>query len=125
MNIMHNKPKHNLFKNTVYALEGLVDITKHEASFKWQILLFVLGTILAWFLPIAIGYKFVLSISLIIPVLAEIINSAIERVVDLVTQDYHILAKQAKDAGAAIVFVSLVTLASIWGATLSLAFGWM
>ena len=119
---MHNKPKHNLFKNTVYALEGLVDITKHEASFKWQILLFVLGTVVAWNLPIAIGYKFVLSISLIIPVLAEVINSAIERVVDLVTQDYHILAKQAKDAGAAIVFLSLVTLASIWLSTLLLAF---
>jgi len=120
---MHNKPKHNLFKNTVYALEGLVDITKHETSFKWQILLFVLGTVLAWFLPIETGYKFILSISLIIPVLAEIINSAIERVVDLVTQDYHILAKQAKDAGAAIVFVSLLTLAAIWVATLALAFG--
>lgn len=120
---MHNKPKHNLFKNTVYALEGLVDITKHEASFKWQILLFVLGTAVAWFLPIEIGYKFILSISLIIPVLAEVINSAIERVVDLVTQDYHILAKQAKDAGAAIVFLSLVTLAAIWLATLSIAFG--
>jgi len=121
--MMHNKPKHNLFKNTVYALEGLVDITKHEASFKWQILLFVVGTVVAWFLPIEIGYKFVLSISLIIPVLAEIINSAIERVVDLVTQDYHILAKQAKDAGAAIVFISLLTLAAIWLATLALAFG--
>ena len=120
---MHNKPKHNLFKNTVYALEGLVDITKHEASFKWQILLFVIGTTVAWFLPIEIGYKFVLSISLIIPVLAEVINSAIERVVDLVTQDYHILAKQAKDAGAAIVFISLLTLAAIWLSTLSLAFG--
>ena len=120
---MHNKPKHNLFKNTVYALEGLVDITKHEASFKWQILLFVLGTVVAWLLPIAIAYKFILSISLIIPVLAEVTNSAIERVVDLVTQDYHILAKQAKDAGAAIVFLSLVTLAAIWLATLSLAFG--
>jgi len=120
---MHNKPKHNLFKNTIYALEGLVDITKHETSFKWQILLFVLGTVLAWFLPIATGYKLILSISLIIPVLAEIINSAIERVVDLVTQDYHILAKQAKDAGAAIVFVSLLTLGSIWVATLALAFG--
>ncbi len=119
---MHNKPKHNLFKNTVYALEGLVDITKHEASFKWQILLFIMGTVVAWFLPIEIGYKFILSISLIIPVLAEIINSAIERVVDLVTHDYHILAKQAKDAGAAIVFVSLLTLAAIWLATLSLAF---
>jgi len=120
---MHNKPKHNLFKNTVYALEGLVDITKHEASFKWQILLFVLGTVVAWILPIAIGYKFILSISLILPVLAEVINSAIERVVDLVTHDYHILAKQAKDAGAAIVFLSLVTLAAIWLSTLSLAFG--
>ena len=120
---MHNKPKHNLFKNTVYALEGLVDITKHETSFKWQILLFILGTVLAWFLPIETGYKFILSISLIIPVLAEIINSAIERVVDLVTQEYHILAKQAKDAGAAIVFVSLLTLASIWVMTLLLAFG--
>jgi diacylglycerol kinase (ATP) len=119
---MHNKPKHNLFKNTVYALEGLIDITKHEASFKWQILLFVVGSVVAWVLPIEIGYKFVLSISLIIPVMAEIINSAIERVVDLVTQDYHILAKQAKDAGAAIVFVSLVTLAAIWTATLTLAF---
>ncbi len=120
---MHNKPKHNLFKNTVYALEGLVDITKHEASFKWQILLFIVGTVVAWMLPIETGYKFILSISLIIPVLAEIINSAIERVVDLVTQDYHILAKQAKDAGAAIVFISLLTLAAIWFATLTLAFG--
>ncbi len=120
---MHNKPKHNLFKNTVYALEGLVDITKHEASFKWQILLFIVGTVVAWMLPIETGYKFILSISLVIPVLAEIINSAIERVVDLVTQDYHILAKQAKDAGAAIVFISLLTLAAIWFATLALAFG--
>jgi len=120
---MHNKPKHNLFKNTVYALEGLVDITKNETSFKWQILLFVLGSLLAWNLPIAFGYKSILSISLILPVLAEIINSAIERVVDLVTQEYHILAKQAKDAGAAIVFVSLITLATIWITTLVVAFG--
>ena len=120
---MHNKPKHNLFKNTVYALEGLVDITKNETSFKWQILLFIVGSVLAWNLPIAFGYKAILSISLILPVLAEIINSAIERVVDLVTQEYHILAKQAKDAGAAIVFVSLLTLASIWITTLAVAFG--
>ena len=120
---MHNKPKHNLFKNTVYALEGLVDITKHEASFKWQILLFIVGTVLAWSLPISFGYKAVLSVSLILPVMAEIINSAIERVVDLVTQEYHILAKQAKDAGAAIVFVSLLTLAFIWILTLLIAFG--
>ncbi|MGB5965328.1 MAG: diacylglycerol kinase [Sulfurimonadaceae bacterium] len=119
---MHNKPKYTLFKNTTYALAGLVDVTKHESSFKLQLLLFVGGIVFAWMLPIEIGYKFVLSISLIIPIMAEITNSAIERVVDLVTKDYHILAKQAKDAGAALVFVSLLTLGAIWLSTLALAF---
>ncbi|MDA3946381.1 MAG: diacylglycerol kinase [Helicobacteraceae bacterium] len=119
---MHNKPKYTLFKNTTYALAGLVDIVKHERSFKLQLVLFVVGTVVAWLLPIEIEYKLVLSISLIIPIMAEIANSAIERVVDLVTKEYHILAKQAKDAGAALVFVSLVTLAAIWVSTLALAF---
>ncbi len=120
---MHNKPKYTLFKNTTYALSGLVDVIKHEPSFRLQILLFIAGNIVAWNLPIEIGYTFVLSISLLIPIMAEIANSAIERVVDLVTKDYHILAKQAKDAGAALVFVSLFTLGAVWLATLSLAFG--
>jgi diacylglycerol kinase (ATP) len=119
---MHNKPQYTLFKNTTYALAGLVDIVKHERSFKLQLVLFVVGTVVAWLLPIEIEYKLVLSISLIIPIMAEIANSAIERVVDLVTKEYHILAKQAKDAGAALVFVSLVTLAAIWVSTLALAF---
>lgn len=119
---MHNKPKYTLWKNTTYALAGLVDVVKHESSFKLQILLFVVANIIAWLLPIETVYQLVLSISLFIPLLAELANSAIERVVDLVTKEYHILAKQAKDAGAALVFVSLITLASIWLATLALAF---
>ena len=120
---MLNKPKHNLFRNGVYALEGLADIIKNETSFKWQILLFVCAGVVAWVLPIAFSYSAILSLSLFIPLLAEIINSAIERVVDLVTQDYHILAKNAKDAGAAIVLISLVLTLLIWGATLAVAFG--
>ncbi len=120
---MLNKPKHNLFRNGVYALEGLADIIKNEASFKWQLLLFVSAGILAWILPIDFVYSAVLSLVLFIPLLAEIINSAIERVVDLVTQDYHILAKNAKDAGAAVVLVSLVFTLLVWIATLCVAFG--
>jgi len=117
-----NKPKHSLYKNGMYALEGLVDITKNETSFKWQLLgLFGFG-IVAFLLPITFGYKAILFISLFIPVLAEVINSAIERVVDLVTTDYHILAKQAKDAGAAYVLLSLFVTLLIWIATLCVAF---
>jgi diacylglycerol kinase (ATP) len=120
--MMHNKPKYTLFKNATYALAGLVDVTKHESSFKLQLLLFVVMSIVAWVLPIDTVYKFILNISLFIPILAELANSAIERVVDLVTKEYHILAKQAKDAGAAMVLVSLITLGAIWLATLALAF---
>ena len=118
-----NKPKHNLFRNGVYALEGFVDIVKNETSFKWQLLmLLVMGTI-AWSLPIKFAYSSMLFVSLFIPILAEVANSAIERVVDLVTQDYHILAKQAKDVGATMVLLSLIVTALIWFFVLVVAFG--
>ncbi len=117
-----NKPKHSLFKNGIYALEGFVDIVKNETSFKWQLfMLFVMGTI-AWTLPIDFAYSSILFFSLFIPVLAEVANSALERVVDLVTKEYHILAKQAKDAGATLVLLSLVVTGLIWLCTLALAF---
>jgi len=117
-----NKPKYSLFKNTTYALEGLVDITKNESSFKMQLLLFFVMSIVAWMLPISFGYASILFLSLFIPIMAEVANSAIERVVDLVTLDYHILAKRAKDAGATLVFLSLVLTGLIWGAVLLKAF---
>ena len=117
-----NKPKHNLFRNGGYAIEGFIDIVKNETSFKWQLLmLFVLGTV-SWLLPIEFAYSAILFLSLFIPVLGEVINSAIERVVDLVTQDYHILAKQAKDVGATIVLLSLIITTLIWLSVLALAY---
>ena len=45
---------------------------------------------------------------------AEAINSAIERVVDLVTLEYHPMAKKAKDVGSAIVFLSIVNCIVVW-----------
>ena len=117
-----NKPKHNLFRNGGYAVEGFIDIVKNETSFKWQLLmLFVMG-IIAWSLPISFSHASIIFLSLFIPILAEVANSAIERVVDLVTQDYHILAKQAKDVGATMVLLSLILTTLIWLATLAVAF---
>lgn len=118
-----NKPKYTLFKNTRYALEGLAEVTRNENSFRLQIILFSCGMIVAWLLPIAFHYQAILATSLFVPVMAEIMNSAIERTVDLVTFDHHELAKRAKDAGAALVFVSLVMLGFVWILTLSAAYG--
>jgi len=118
-----NKPKHNLFRNGKYAVEGFVDIVKNETSFKWQLaMLFGFGVV-AWVLPISFGYSAILFSILFLPILAEVANSALERVVDLVTQDYHILAKQAKDAGATLVLLSLIVTAMVWIFVLLLAFG--
>ncbi len=117
-----NKPKYSLFKNGRYAVEGFIDITKHESSFKLQLLLFFVMAVVAWVLPISFGYASILFLSLFIPIMAEVSNSAIERVVDLVTSDYHILAKQAKDAGATLVLLSLIVTGLIWCAVLLLAF---
>lgn len=117
-----NKPKHNLLKNGMYAIEGFVDVVKNETSFKWQLFMFFVFGIISWSLPIDFVHSSILFISLFIPVLAEVINSAIERVVDLVTNEYHILAKQAKDVGATIVLISLIVTALIWGAVLLVAF---
>lgn len=111
---MLNKPRYTLFKNTRYALNGLIEVIRNESSFKLQLVLFFgMGTV-AWMLPIEPLYSALLSISLFIPLLAELANSAVERVVDLVTLEYHELAKRAKDAGAALVFISLVMTGSIW-----------
>lgn len=117
-----NKPKYTLFKNTRYALEGLAEVTKNEKSFRLQIILFVVGMITAWSLPIGFTHKSILAVSLFIPIMAEMINSSVERTVDLVTFDHHELAKRAKDAGAALVFLSLAMLAFIWVLTLYSAF---
>lgn len=118
-----NKPEYTLFKNTRYALNGLMEVTKNEKSFRLQIILFVVGMVVSWSLPIGFVYKAILSVSLFIPLIAEVINSAVERTVDLVTFDHHELAKRAKDAGAALVFLSLGMLAFIWTLTLMAAFG--
>ncbi len=117
-----NKPKYSLFKNGGYALEGFIDITKNESSFKLQLLLFFVMSIVAWILPISFGYATILFLSLFIPIMSEVANSSIERVVDLVTSDYHILAKQAKDAGATLVLLSLILTGLIWLSVLAVAF---
>jgi len=117
-----NKPKHNLFRNGMYAVEGFIDIVKNETSFKWQLLMLFLMGAIAWVLPVSFVHSSILFMSLFIPVLAEVANSAVERVVDLVTNEYHMLAKQAKDAGATLVLLSLVVTVMIWVLTLIDAF---
>ncbi len=116
---MLNKPKYNLFKNTNYAIEGLKDIYTNESSFRAQLLAFFIFSIIALFLNLSYAKTSIMIVSLFLPLLCEVANSAIERVVDLVTLEYHELAKKAKDAGAAMVFMGYFIVFIIWILTIA------
>jgi diacylglycerol kinase (ATP) len=112
----------SLWRNFKNSFEGLVEVAKNETPMKAEILLLIAGSAILIFWAIAVIYRAVLFISLFLPILAELINSAIERVVDLVTTDYHPLAKAAKDAGSAVVLIALIITGLIWAAALWLVY---
>ena len=108
------KPKYSFIKNTKYALSGLKDMILTEKSFRIELILFLILNFIVFILPFKFNYKIILSLSLFIPLFSEIINSAIERVVDLYTTEYKELAKKVKDIGAFLVFLSFVVTIIIW-----------
>ena len=112
---MRNQPKYNFFKNTSYALKGLIDLVKTETSFKIELIITILLLPIIIFIDTSLTNKALLFITLLGMILAETINSAIERVVDLVTLEHHDMAGRAKDVGSAIVFLSIFIFIVTWG----------
>lgn len=115
---MRNQPKYNFFKNTSYAINGLIDIIKSENSFRIELAFGIILFPLILFLDVSITQKLLLFSSYMGILVAEAINSAIERIVDLVTLEYHEMAKRAKDTGSAIVFLSILIATVTWLAIL-------
>ncbi len=111
---MRNQPKYNLFKNTSFALSGLKDMLMYESSFKIELMLSFILIPFIFFTDIDVMEKLLLFITLMLVLIAETINSSIERVVDLVTMEYHDMAKRAKDVGSTIVFLSIILFLTVW-----------
>jgi len=103
----NNKPSYSLFKNSKYALSGLWITFKNEMSFKLEILAAIPLLFLIYIVDFTILEKSILLVTLFLTLIVELLNSAIENVVDITTQEYHLLAKNAKDMGAGAVFVSI------------------
>ena len=116
---MRNQPKYHFFKNTTYALNGLVDIIKHETSFKIELILAIFLVPVIIFIDLTLVYKLIMFMTLMGVLLAETINSAIERVVDLVTLEHHPMAGRAKDVGSTMVFLSIGLFVITWGLILA------
>lgn len=97
------------FKGSVKnCLDGISYVTKNEKNFKREIALGIIALILSYILKID-KIEFIIVLTMICLVLtAEIINTAIERAVDLVTKEYHELARIAKDVSAGSVLVTSI-----------------
>lgn len=111
---MRNQPKYNFFKNTSYALKGLKDLIKNETSFKIELIITLLLLPVIFIIDTSSTNKALLFITLLGMPLAEAINSAIERVVDLVTLEHNEMAGRAKDTGSSVVFISIIIFIGTW-----------
>lgn len=107
------KPPYSIKKNFFYAVSGCKEMFK-ENAFKIEIIFFIFFTVVVYFLPFENWCKIVLFTTLFLPLLAETFNTAIEKTVDLVTDDFHPLAKQAKDIAAFGVVISIMITFFIW-----------
>jgi diacylglycerol kinase (ATP) len=108
------KPKYSFFKNFSYAREGFVEVFKKERAFQIEVFFVVLFSIVAFVLPYPLWAKIFLIASMSVVLFVELLNSAIERVVDMITDEYNELAKYAKDAAAAAVMISIFFSVLVW-----------
>lgn len=111
---MNNKPKYHLFKNTQYAIEGLIHALKTESSFKLELMAGVIIIPFIFILDFVLIEKVALLMTAILVLIVELINSAIENVVDLVTKEIHPLAKSAKDIGSTAVMFAIGLHLLLW-----------
>ena len=101
-----------------YSLDGLRAAYACEDAFRQEVFLALLLVPVALYLPVGGLGKAVLIGSVLLVLIVELLNSAIEAVVDRVSLENHRLAKRAKDIGSAAVFISLLNVLVIWTCTL-------
>jgi diacylglycerol kinase (ATP) len=97
-----------------YSLAGFRAAYKYEDAFRQEALLAVILIPLAIWLPVSLIGKALMTGSVLLVIIVELLNSAVEATVDRISLDSHDLAKRAKDIGSAAVLVSLINAVAIW-----------
>ena len=104
-----------LLDATEYSLKGMMAALKFEAAFRQEI---TLGILLLpfgiWLGQTAVEHALLIG-SLLLVLIVEILNSAIEAVVDRIGDEFHELAGRAKDMGSAAVMLALLNVFVVWG----------
>lgn len=103
-----------VFKALGYTWDGLKAAAEHEEAFKQELYVIVPLAIAAWCVPVSFLERALLFAVLMLILIVELINSAIEANTDHISLERHPLAKRAKDMGSAAVFLAIVVAVSVW-----------
>lgn len=107
-----------LLRATMYSLSGLRDALAREPAFRLEVALtLILIPIAVWLGGNPVERALMIGV-LFVVLIVELLNSAIETVVDRFGPGFNDLSKRAKDMGSAAVFVSLLLVAAVWGLVL-------
>jgi len=102
-----------------YSMSGLRAALKKEAAFRQEVVLFVVLAPLGLWLGRTGIERALLVGSLLIVLIVELLNSAIEAVVDRVSKKHHKLSGRAKDMGSAAVYIALLQVLLVWALILA------
>ena len=98
-----------------YSLQGFGAAFKHEDAFRQEVFMALILIPLAFYLSANAVEQALMIASVLLVLIVELLNSAIEAAVDHTSTERHPLAKQAKDIGSAAVFIALIIVAVVWG----------
>lgn len=101
-----------------YSASGLRMAFLHEAAFRQEFALLAAGGLITALLPVTPMETLALIASLVLVMIVELLNSAVEAVVDRISPELHPLSGRAKDYGSAAVFLSLLLAGGVWIAVL-------
>ena len=97
-----------------YSLEGLAAAFRHEPAFRLEVFLAAALIPAALWIPASGAGRALMIGSVLLVLVVELLNSAIEATVDRVSTEHHPLAKRAKDIGSAAVLLSLLNVPAVW-----------
>lgn len=103
-----------LHNATKFSITGLKATWQHEEAFRQEILLLIVACPAAFFLAKNPLEMLLLIGSIILILVVELLNSAVETVVDRISLEQHELSGRAKDIGSAAVMLSLIWAAITW-----------
>ncbi len=109
-----------IWKALFYSLDGLAAAFRHEDAFRVEVLLALILVPLALHMHVSGVAKALMVASMLLVLIAELVNSSIEAITDRISLENHVLAKRAKDMGSAAVMLSLINVVAVW---LIIAFG--